>query len=96
MPINVAVEEPWARIVSEESDRDVIVIGYVSDAHNIADDRVVEVICLVAGAADDVEGVSVQVNGVLESVTSTVSIPIINNSRNLADLPVRRARLRVC
>jgi hypothetical protein len=66
MPINVAVEEPRARIVSEESDRDVIVIGYVSDAHNIADDRVVEVKCLAAGAADDVEGVSVQVNGVLE------------------------------
>jgi hypothetical protein len=66
MPINVAVEEPRARIVSEESDRDVIVIFYVPDAHDIADDRVVEVISLAAGAADDVEGVSVQVNRVLE------------------------------
>ncbi len=66
MPVNVAVEEPRARIVSEESDRDVIVIGDVPDAHDIADDRVVEVISLATGAADDVEGVSVQVNRVLE------------------------------
>jgi hypothetical protein len=55
MPINVAVEEPRARIVSEESDRDIIVIGNVPDAHDIADDRVVKVICFAAGAADDVE-----------------------------------------
>jgi len=66
MPINVAVEEPRARVVSEESDRDVIVIVYVPDAHDIADDGAVKVISLVAGAADDVERVSVQVNGVLE------------------------------
>jgi hypothetical protein len=64
MPINVAVEEPRARIVSFESDRDVI--ARVPDAHDIAFDGVVEVISGVAGAADDVEGVSVQVNRVLE------------------------------
>ena len=64
MPINVAVEEPRARIISEEPDRDVIVS--VSDAHDVADDWVVKIISLAPGAADDVEGVSVQVNRVLE------------------------------
>jgi hypothetical protein len=92
MPINVAVKEPRPRVVSEESDRDVI--SRVPDAHDIAFDGVVEVISLAAGAANDVEGVSVQVNRVLESVISTISIPT-NNSRYLTDLPVRRARLRV-
>jgi hypothetical protein len=64
MPVNVAVEEPRARIVSEESDRDVI--AGAPDAHDIAFDGVVVVISRAAGAADDVEGVSVQVNRVLE------------------------------
>ena len=63
MPINVAVEEPRARIVSEESDCDII--ARFPDAHDIADDGVVVVISLALGAADDVEGVSVQVDRVL-------------------------------
>ena len=64
MPINVAVEEPRARIVSLESDRDVI--ARVPDAHDIAFDGVDVVISRATGAADNVEGVSVQVNRVLE------------------------------
>ena len=67
MPIDVAVEEPRAGIISEESDRDVI--ARVPDAHDIAFDGIVEVISAAAGAPDDVEGVSVQVNRVLERVT---------------------------
>ena len=42
MPINVAVEEPRARVVSEESDRDIIT--RVADAHDVADDRVIKVV----------------------------------------------------
>jgi len=64
MPIDVAVEEPRARIISKESDRDII--ARVPNAHDIAKNGIVIVISLVAGAADDVEGVSVQVNWVLE------------------------------
>jgi hypothetical protein len=64
VPINVAVEEPRARIVSDESDRDVIVI--VPDAHDVANDGVVKVISRVASTTDDVEGVPVQMNRVLE------------------------------
>ncbi len=64
MPIDVAVEEPRARIISKESDRDII--ARVPVAHDIANHGIVIVISRVAGAADDVEGVSVQVNWVLE------------------------------
>ena len=64
MPIDVAVEDPWSRIVSDESDCDVI--AWVPVTHDIADDGVVKVISRVTGAADDVEGVTVQVNRVLE------------------------------
>ncbi len=66
MPINVAVEEPRARIISKESDRDIITRIRVPVAHDIANHGIVIVISRVAGAADDVEGVSVQVNWVLE------------------------------
>jgi hypothetical protein len=73
VPINVAVEEPRARIVSDESDSDLI--ARLPDAHDVADNGVVKVISIAASTADDVEGVPVQVNGVLEWVPPTVSIP---------------------
>ena len=41
MPINVAVEELRAMIVSEESDRDIIARS--SDAQDVADDGVVKI-----------------------------------------------------
>ncbi len=64
MPIDVAVEEPRAGVISHESDRDII--ARVPVAHDIANHGIVIVISRVPGAADDVEGVSVQVNWVLE------------------------------
>jgi hypothetical protein len=60
----VAVKEPRARIVSGEPDRDFI--ARIPDAHDVADDGVDEVISLATSAADDREGVPVQVNRVLE------------------------------
>jgi hypothetical protein len=39
------MEKPWARVVSEESNRDVILtFGVVANAHNITDDRIIKVI----------------------------------------------------
>jgi hypothetical protein len=64
VPINVAVEEPRARIVREESDRHVV--ARVTHAHNVADDRIVIVVSRISSAADDVEGMPVQVDRVLE------------------------------
>jgi hypothetical protein len=42
VPVNVAVEEPGARVVSKEADGDII--ASVAHAHDVADDRVIEVV----------------------------------------------------
>jgi len=59
----VAVEEPRARVVREESDRDVIT--RLAHAHDVADDGVIVVVVQVTSAADNMERMSVQVHGVL-------------------------------
>jgi len=65
VPVDVTVEEPWARVVRLEPDRDIIASS--SDAHNITDDGVIIVVGLVARATDNVERVAVQVHGVLQT-----------------------------
>ena len=42
VPVNVAVEEPRARVVREKPDRDIITC--VADAHDVADDGVLKVV----------------------------------------------------
>ena len=42
MPINMAVEEPWTRVVGEEADGDIV--GRVADTYNIANYRIDEVV----------------------------------------------------
>lgn len=42
MPIDVAVEEPRARVVGEEADRDII--AHIAHAHDVADNGVIEVV----------------------------------------------------
>jgi len=42
VPVNVAVEEPRARVVSEEPDRDIV--ASVADAYDVADDGVLKVV----------------------------------------------------
>lgn len=63
MPVDVAVEEPRAGVVSEEPNRDVV--ARVADAHDVADDGVHKVVRRVSGAANHGERMSVQVDGVL-------------------------------
>jgi hypothetical protein len=56
VPIDVAVEEPWSRVVSEEPNGDVV--GQAcANAHDITNDGVVEVIGCVPSTANDMEGV---------------------------------------
>jgi hypothetical protein len=75
VPVNVAMKEPWARVVSEESKRNFI--SRITDAHDVADHRVVKVVGRVTSAADDVERVSVQVDRVL----------VYHNCQNPGDSP---------
>jgi hypothetical protein len=58
MPVDVAVEEPWSRVVSKEPNGDNVG-GARANAYDIANDRVDEIIGRVASAADYVEGVLV-------------------------------------
>ena len=63
MPVNVAVEEPRARVVSKEPDRDIV--AGVADAHDVADDRVIKVIRGISSTADYEEIMAMYVNWVL-------------------------------
>jgi hypothetical protein len=63
VPIYVAVEEPRARVVREEPDRDII--SSVADAHDVADNGVHEVVRRIATTADHVKRMTVKVNGML-------------------------------
>ena len=56
VPVNMTVEEPGARVVGEEPDRNDVVRSGTS-AHDIANDRVIEVVGRVSSAPDHVEGV---------------------------------------
>jgi hypothetical protein len=60
----MAVEEPRARIVREEPDRNVIPV--IADAHNVPDDRIDIVVGRVTSTADNMERMTVQVDRVLE------------------------------
>jgi hypothetical protein len=61
----MAVDEPWARIVRHEPDREVIRrVG--AHGRNVADDGVIIVVSRGSSAADHMEVVSVQVDGVLQ------------------------------
>jgi hypothetical protein len=63
VPVDVAVEEPRAGVVREEPDCNVIT--GVADAHDIAEDRIIKVVCRVTSAAYNSKGMSMQVNGML-------------------------------
>ena len=63
MPVNVAVEEPRAGIVCDETNRDIIPNG--TNTHDIPNNRVVKVVGRVTGAADHIEVVAMQMNRML-------------------------------
>ena len=53
--VDVAVEEPRARVVGGEADGDVVAV--ITDAHGVALGRVVVVVGRLASRADNIEGV---------------------------------------
>jgi hypothetical protein len=61
--VNVAVEEPRAWVVGAEADRDVV--RRLTDADHVALRWVDVVVRRLTGTANDIEGVTVQVDRVL-------------------------------
>ena len=62
MPVDVAMEEPWARVIRSEAECDIITT--TTNAEDITARGVHVVVVGAAGGADDVEGVAVEVEGV--------------------------------
>ena len=48
VPVDMAMEEPWTRVVSEEPDGDIVTS--ISYAHDVTDDRIDVVVGRVPGA----------------------------------------------
>jgi len=69
MPIDVAMEKPGAAIVRKEADCDII--SNKTDIHDISDNRIVEVVSRVVSGADHMEGVTVQMNRVSYTKSTT-------------------------
>ena len=53
MPIDVAMEEPWSRVVGEEPDCDFITSA--ANTHDVSDNWIDEVVGRVTSATDHVE-----------------------------------------
>lgn len=58
------MENPWAGVVGSKPDGGVIAVH--TQADNITVDRVHVVVGVAAGATNDIEGVAVQMDGVLD------------------------------
>ena len=74
------MEEPRSRIVREEPDGDFI-ISTITNRHHISDNGVVEVVGRTIGAADYVEIVPVQMNGVLFAEVASLNFMILKKLR---------------
>jgi hypothetical protein len=75
VPIDVAVHEPWTGVVSLEPDRNIIIRA--AEAYNVAYDGVYIVVLRGACAADDVEVMPMQVDGVLIKKCRSTAISIL-------------------
>jgi len=63
VPIDVAVEEPGARVIRKEPDRDIV--AGVAHIHDVAENRVIIVVRRVTSTAYDGKRMSMQVDGML-------------------------------
>jgi hypothetical protein len=74
VPVNVAVEEPRAGIVGEETNRDVITSG--TNTHDIPNNRVVKVVGRVTSAADHMEVMAMQMNRMLSEDAMIINLTL--------------------
>ena len=72
MPVNVAVEEPRAGIVGEETNRDFIPSD--TNTHDIPKNRVVKVVGRVTSAANHVEVMAMQMNRMLSNDVTVIRV----------------------
>jgi hypothetical protein len=63
MPIDVAMEEPWPRVISHKTNRDFI--SCIAYADHITHYRVIPIIGTVPCTANDPEGMAVKMDGML-------------------------------
>ena len=88
VPINVAMKEPWPRVISLEPDRDIIVRA--ANVYDVAQDWVVVVVRRVARAADDVEDMSMQVERVLIKNAAAQQSGILEGVSQVTNSPARQ------
>jgi hypothetical protein len=74
VPINVAVEEPRARVIGKEANCDFIPSS--THTHDIPDNGVVKVVGRVPSAADHMEVVPVQMNRMLFRETTAINVTL--------------------
>jgi hypothetical protein len=74
VPVDVAVEEPGAKVVGKEANCDSIPSG--ADTNNIPDNRVVKVVGRVTSAADHMEVVPVQMNRMLLREATAINLTL--------------------
>jgi hypothetical protein len=72
VPVDVAVEEPRAGIIGDETNRDII--PSESNIHDIPGNRVVKVVGRVTSAADHIEVVAMQMNGMLSKDAMIINL----------------------
>jgi hypothetical protein len=74
VPVDVAVEEPGPVVVGKEANRDIV--PSITNTHDIPDNRVVEVVGCITGAADHIKVVPVQMKRVLLWEATAISLTI--------------------
>jgi hypothetical protein len=72
VPVDVAVEEPRAGIVGDETNRDII--PSETNTHDIPNNRVVKVVGRVTSATDYVEAVAMQMNRMLSKGAMIINL----------------------
>jgi hypothetical protein len=76
VPVNVAVEEPWAGIVGDETNCDII--PSVTNTHDIPNNGVVKVVRCVTSAADHIEAVAMQMNRMLSKDAMIINFALFS------------------
>ena len=90
VPVDVAVEEPGPGVVRKEPNRDFV--SSITNAHDIPDNGVVEIVGFTTGTADHMEVMPVQMNRVLSrEVTAISSTTFHLQSRKLTGPPAAPA-----